>query len=87
MNGLGDRLENEVLVSGFRTEEYNRALQNVGNEAATGSRHTKGEAIDVRYTRAFEQYLDENKQSLREQGIRYLVHGEGSDKHIHIQLA
>ena len=86
-SGLGDRLENEVLVSGFRTEEYNRALQNVGNEAATGSRHTKGEAIDVRYTRAFEQYLDENKQSLREQGIRYLVHGEGSDKHIHIQLA
>ena len=57
----------------------------ITTQLALNSKHIDGKAMDVKYDESLESYLNNNRSALEGEGLSFLVHGEGSQKHIHIQ--
>ncbi|QDP46415.1 MAG: hypothetical protein GOVbin1709_77 [Prokaryotic dsDNA virus sp.] len=82
-SGLGSQLSGETLTGAFRTPLYNQILASTDEHVSENSKHMEGKALDIQYSAELESYLEANKARLQNEGISFLVHGEGN--HIHIQ--
>ena len=84
-SGLKSKLSGQKLTGAYRTGLYNQYLGDVTEGVAEHSKHVDGRAMDIQYNTELETYLNNNETRLEGEGISFLVHGEGSQKHIHIQ--
>ena len=84
-SGLKSKLSGQKLTGAYRTGLYNHYLGDVTEGVAENSKHVDGRAMDIQYNTELETYLNNNKTKLEGEGISFLVHGEGAQKHIHIQ--
>ncbi|MFH2013817.1 MAG: D-Ala-D-Ala carboxypeptidase family metallohydrolase [Patescibacteria group bacterium] len=66
LDKLREKMGKEIIIiSGFRTEEYNEKLINAGYKASPDSSHKKGFAVDIKVTTStFRAELIKNALSL-----------------------
>ncbi len=59
------------IISGYRSQAFNRELKATGHHVANESLHTKGAAADIHLDEISEEALRDYAESLREGGVGY----------------